>query len=87
MLAPSSGVAGAGTRHRPMQHSQCRPVLGGHPRRRPSRRRASPVPFFLTNGDGLSVEWVVIGGVENAMWEGCYPALTLALTCGANRAS
>jgi hypothetical protein len=38
------------------------------------------------------VGWVgilldVIGGVENALWEGCYPALTLTPTCGANRAS
>jgi hypothetical protein len=38
------------------------------------------------------VGWVgflsdVIGGVESALWEGCYPALTLALTCEANRAS
>jgi len=38
------------------------------------------------------VGWVdilldVIGGVESALWEGCYPALTLAPTCGANRAS
>jgi hypothetical protein len=38
------------------------------------------------------VGWVgilldVISGVERALWEGCYPALTLAPTCGANRAS
>ena len=25
----------------------------------------------------------VIGGVESALWEGCYPASTLAPTCGA----
>ncbi len=31
--------------------------------------------------------WTVIGGLESALWEGCYPALTLAPTCGANRAS
>jgi hypothetical protein len=29
----------------------------------------------------------VISGVESALWEGCYPALTLAPTCEANRAS
>ncbi len=29
----------------------------------------------------------VIGGVESALREGCYPALTLAPTCEANRAS
>jgi hypothetical protein len=29
----------------------------------------------------------VIGGVEIDVWEVCYLALTLALTCGANRAS
>ena len=28
-----------------------------------------------------------ISGVESALWEGCYPALTLAPTCEANRAS
>jgi hypothetical protein len=27
----------------------------------------------------------VIGGVESALWEGCYPALTLAPTCGVNQ--
>ena len=37
------------------------------------------------------VGWVgflldVIGGMESALWEGCYPALTLAPTCEANRA-
>jgi hypothetical protein len=29
----------------------------------------------------------VIGGVEITLWEGCYPALTLAPTCGVNRVS
>ena len=38
------------------------------------------------------VGWVgilldVVGGVESALRDGCYPALTLAPTCGANRAS
>jgi hypothetical protein len=38
------------------------------------------------------VGWVgflsdVICGVESALWEGCYPVLTLAPTCEANRAS
>ena len=28
----------------------------------------------------------VVGGVESVMWEGCYPALTLAPTCEAIRA-
>jgi len=28
-----------------------------------------------------------IGGVESALWKGFYPALTLAPTCEANRAS
>ncbi len=37
----------------------------------------------------LVVGWVgflldVISGLESALWEGCYPALTLALTCEAN---
>jgi hypothetical protein len=30
-------------------------MLGGHPRRRPPRRRASPSPFFLADSGGLSV--------------------------------
>jgi hypothetical protein len=29
----------------------------------------------------------VIGWVESAVWEGCYPASALAPTCGSNRAS
>jgi hypothetical protein len=38
------------------------------------------------------VGWVgilldVVGGVESALRDGCYPALTLAPTCGANLAS
>ena len=28
-----------------------------------------------------------IGGVESAVWEGCYPASALTPTCGSNRAS
>jgi hypothetical protein len=28
-----------------------------------------------------------IGGVERAVWEGCYPASALAPTCGSNGAS
>ena len=42
--------------------------------------------------NGVQSSWVgilldVIAGVESALWEGCYPALTLAPTCEANRAS
>jgi hypothetical protein len=38
------------------------------------------------------VRWVgflsdVISGVERALWEGCYPALTLAQMCEVNLAS
>ena len=52
-----------------MPRGQWRSALGVRPRRRPPRRRASPAPIFL-----------VIGGVESVLWEGCYPG-------GANRAS
>jgi hypothetical protein len=43
-----------------MPHGLWRPALGGHPRRRPPRRRASPVLFFLAYCDGLSVGWVCV---------------------------
>jgi hypothetical protein len=51
-----------------------------------------PLPPRSSSRQWRVVGWVgilldVIGGVESAMWEGCYPALTLAPTCGANRAS
>ena len=52
------GVAGAGAGRRRMPPSRWRPDLGGRPRRRPSRRRTSPVPFFLADCDWLSVGWV-----------------------------
>jgi hypothetical protein len=87
----TGGVAGAGAGLHRMPRGQWRPAIGGRPHRRPPRRRASPAPFFLADCGGLSV-WVgflsdVISGVESAVWEGCYPALTLAPTCEANRAS
>jgi hypothetical protein len=75
------GVTGAAAGLRRMPRSRWRPAIGGHPHRRPPRRRVSPAPFFLANCGGFG--WVgflsdVIGGVESALWEGCYPALTLA---------
>ena len=93
-----------------------RAQLVGRPRRRPTRRCASPAPLSAQTVAGWSV-WVdilldVIGGGSSALREGCprtmtgvsqywfsghfrqvfstpmhYPALTLAPTCGANRAS
>ena len=90
--------------------------LASRPRRRPTRRRASPAPLSAQTVAGWSV-WAdilldVIGGGSSALREGCprtmtgvsqhwfsghfrqvfstpmhYPALTLAPTCGANRAS
>jgi hypothetical protein len=47
---------------------------------RSSRRRWRVVGWV-----GIMLD--VIGGEESALWEGCYPAFTLASTCGANRAS
>jgi hypothetical protein len=46
----------------------------------------------LPNQQWRVVSWVgilldVISGVENVLWEGCYPGLTLVSTCGANQAS
>jgi hypothetical protein len=52
------GVAGAAAGLRHMQLSQWRPAIGGRPHRRPSRRRVSPVPFFLADCGGLLVGWV-----------------------------
>jgi hypothetical protein len=52
------GVAGAGSGRGLMPRSQWRLAIGGHPHRRPPRRRASPAPFFLANCGGLSVGWV-----------------------------
>ena len=67
--------AGAGAGRRRMTRGRWR----GRPHRRPPRRRASPAPFFLADCGGLSVGWVslldVIGGLESALWEGCYRAL------------
>ncbi len=98
------------------QRSTSRAPLVSRPRRRPTRRRASPAPLSAQTVAGWLV-WAdilldVIGGVESALREGCprtltgvsqhwfsghfrqvfstpmlYPALTLAPTCGANRAS
>ena len=50
-----------------------------------------PLPPRSSSPTVAVVGWVgilldVIGGVESALW-GCYPALTLAPTCGSNRAS
>jgi hypothetical protein len=87
----AGGGAGAGAGLLIMPRCLCRPAIGGRPHRRPPRRRASPAPFFLADCGWLSVGWVscsdMICEVEIAMWEGCYPALTLAPTCEANRAS
>jgi hypothetical protein len=41
-----------------MPSGRWRPALGGRPRRRPPRRRASPSPFFLADCGRLSVGWV-----------------------------
>jgi hypothetical protein len=54
----NGGVAGTGEGRRRMPRGRWRPALGGRPRRRPPRRRASPAPFFLANCGGLSVGWV-----------------------------
>ena len=75
------GVTGAAAGLRRMPRSQWLPAIGGHPHQRPPRRRVSPAPFFLDDCGGFS--WVgflsdVIGWVESALWEGCYPALTLS---------
>jgi hypothetical protein len=90
-LVDGEGVTGAGAGRRRMPSCRWRPVIGGRPHRRPPRRRASPAPFFLADCGGLSVGWVscsdVVGRVEIALWEGCYPALILAPTCEANRSS
>ena len=42
-------------------HTRNVSALGGCPRRRPSRRRASPAPFFLADCGGLSVGWDPVG--------------------------
>ena len=44
----------------------------------------SSSPTVVVGWVGILLD--VIGGVESALW-GCYPALTLAPTCGSNRAS
>ncbi len=54
--------------------------------------RLDVVPLPPRSSSPTVVGWVgilldVIGGVESALWEGCYPKLTLAQTCGANRSS
>ena len=67
--------AGAGAGRRRMPRGRWRPALGGGPRRRPPRRRASPAPFWRLSVGWLS-SWTVIGRLESALWEGCYPALT-----------
>jgi hypothetical protein len=46
------GVGGAGAGRRRMPRGRWRPALGGRPRRRPPRRRASPAPFFLATVAG-----------------------------------
>ena len=74
--SPRVAGAAAGLRHMP--HGRWRPAIGGRPHRRPTRRRVSPAPFFLTDCGRLLVSWVgflsdVIGGVESTLWEGCYP--------------
>ena len=51
-------VAGACAGRRRMPRGQWRPALGGRPRRRPPRRRASPAPFFLAGCSRLSDGWV-----------------------------
>jgi len=110
--APGAGAEDCITRARRLWRAQ----LVGRPRRRPTRRRASPAPLSAQTVAGWSV-WAdilldVIGGGSSALREGCprtmtgvsqhwfsghfrqvfstpmhYPALTLAPTCGANRAS
>ncbi len=52
------GLTGAGAGRRHMPRSQCGPAIGGHPHRRPPRRRPSPAPFFLADCGGLSVGWI-----------------------------
>jgi hypothetical protein len=57
-------------------------LQSGRRHRRPPRRRVSPAQFFLADCGGI-VCWVgflsdVIGGVEIALWEGCYPASVLS---------
>ena len=56
------------------------------------RLDVGPLPPRSSSPTVAGCRWVgflsdVIGGVESALWEGCYPALTLAPTCEANRAS
>jgi hypothetical protein len=47
-------------RRRRMPHGRWRPAIGGRPRRRPPRRRASPVPFFLADGDDDGVFYLFL---------------------------
>ena len=89
-LVTGEGV-GAGAGRRRMPRNRWRPALRGPP----SSTSASTsclsrhvIPRRLWRVVGwLGILLDVIGGVESALWEGCYPALTLAPTCGANRAS
>ena len=74
--APGAGVEDCITRARRL----CRAQLVGLPRRRPTRRRASPAPISTQTVAGWLV-WAdilldVIGGGSSALWEGCLRTMT-----------
>ncbi len=74
--APGAGAEDCITRARRLE----RAPLVSRPRRRPTRRRASPVPLSAQTVVGWLV-WAdilldVIGGVESALREGCLRTLT-----------
>ena len=48
-----------------------RSAIGGRPRRRPPRRRASPAPFFLADFGGLSVGRLGGFPVGSVGWRAC----------------
>ena len=85
------GVTGAGAGRRRITHGRWRPAIGGRPRRESASTSGLSFPVLPCQLWQV-VGWVgflldVIDGVESALWEGCYPALTLAPTSEANRAS
>jgi hypothetical protein len=59
--AQTERVAGAGAGRLRIPCGRWRSALGGRPRRRPPRRRASPAPFSLADCGGLSVGWDPVG--------------------------
>ena len=85
------GVAGAAAGRQHMPRSRWRPAIRGPPSSE-STSTSGLSRLVLPRRLWRVVGWVgflldVISGVESALWEGCYPALTLAPTCEANRAS